>query len=120
MLCAEENEMIQAFVAQRAKKPLDECLAIGRAPRSANDLGPHSGQGSVKAVREFTVPVVLDESHPQAGVACLVHEHLGLGRNPAFIGMQRGRREDDSPCLDMQENQDKGVADTFHRQDFLT
>jgi len=66
MLRTEENKMVQAFVPQRAKKPLYECLAIGRTPRSSNGFGPHSGQGSIKAPREFPVPVMLDESYPHA------------------------------------------------------
>jgi hypothetical protein len=80
MLCAKENKMVQAFVAQRAKKPLYKRLAIGGAPRSPNGFCPHLGQDSIKRLREFTVLVVLDESHPQAGTACLLHERLGLRR----------------------------------------
>jgi hypothetical protein len=103
MLCAEENKVVQTFVPQRAQKPLHECLAIGGTTRSANCFGPHLCQGSIKTPRKFAIPIVLDESHPQARVARFLHERLGLRRHPRFVGMQRSSRKDDSPCLDMKE-----------------
>ncbi len=46
-------------------------------------------------------------------------ERFGLLQNPGFIGMVTGRRDEDSACFQMQENQDKQIAKAGLRHDLL-
>jgi hypothetical protein len=84
--------MVQALVAQRANEPFDECLAIGRTPRSAHDIDSLFGQGLVKAAWKLPVPIVLDESYSEASFTGALHEFVGLGSHlPASISQRTAK-----------------------------
>jgi hypothetical protein len=120
MSYAEEYEVIQALVAQRANEPFNERLAVRRTAGSAHDLDPLFGQSLVKVAWKLPIPVVLDELHSEARFTGALHEIFGLSRHPNLVGMQRGGREFDPSSLDVEEDQDEGVAKTLCSQNSLT
>jgi hypothetical protein len=120
MPSAKENEVAQTLIAQRAKKALDECLAIGRTPRCSNGLDPKFSQGVAKARCILAISIMLNESYTQAGFATFPHKRFSLGRYPSLIGMQRGRRDDDASGLDVEKDKQERVTDALHGQDLLT
>lgn len=119
MLGSEENEMVEAFTSDRADESLDECLRIRRSRRAEDGLATQPLDGRVERLAKLAVAVALHVVDPQPVRAGLLHERLGLSGDPIGVGMERGGREHDAPRINVQERQDKGLANPLGRQNFL-
>jgi len=116
---AEEDDMLQALLANRADEAFDARLRVRRLRRTGNHLDSQYSQHRTERCAELAVAVPLDVADSQAVSSGLLHERLSLWDAPRFVRVESRGRRDDAPRLDVQEGRDEDFPQALQRQDFL-
>ncbi len=106
MSLIQDDQLIKAFLANRAHPAFGNRIGFRRAKGCANKFKAFRDKNLVEAAREFTVTVVNEEVHRGlAFVAQVPNELTGLLRNPGTIRMGGAASQVDTTGAEFDEEE---------------